>query len=69
MRACLTPSTWRNGDHHFPAEYVADKVALFYGKAMLILRTDEGAGGEIRVEAKAEGLAPARAAVASRPGK
>ena len=33
-----------NGDHHFPAEYVADHVALFYGKAVVVLRSAEGEG-------------------------
>lgn len=35
---------------------VTDRVALFYGKAMLIVRVGEGQGGEIRVTAKSEGL-------------
>jgi len=45
-----------NGDHHFPAEFVADHVTLFYGKAILIVRPTEGKGGSIRVSATGEGL-------------
>jgi beta-galactosidase len=48
-----------NGDHHFPAEFDADRVRLFYGQAMLILRSVEGEAGKIRVEAAGEGLEPA----------
>ncbi len=47
-----------NGDHHFPAEFVADHVTLFYGKAMLVVRTTEDRGGAIRVNATSEGLRP-----------
>ena len=32
-----------NGDHHFPAEFDADHVTLFYGKAMLIAQDRGGA--------------------------
>ena len=56
-----------NGDHHYPAEFVTDHVALFYGKAMLILRTDEGPGGTIRVEAQGGGLRVATVTVRSGP--
>lgn len=56
-----------NGDHHFPAEFVTDHVTLFYGKAMLILRTTEGSGGAIRVQATSEGLPASQVAVRSRP--
>ncbi len=55
-----------NGDHHFPHEFVAKSVPLFYGKAMLILRTDEGRGGAIRVKAGSAGLKPATVTVSSR---
>jgi beta-galactosidase len=55
-----------NGDHHFPHKYVANSVPLFYGKAMLILRTDEGRGGAIRVKATSAGLKPATVTVSSR---
>jgi len=55
-----------NGDHHFPHEFVADSVPLFYGKAMLILRTEEGRGGTIQITAKSPGLKPATVSVSSR---
>lgn len=48
-----------NGDHHFPAEFDTDHVTLFYGKAMLILRSIEGDPGEITVRADSRGLASA----------
>ncbi|HEX6767025.1 MAG TPA: glycoside hydrolase family 2 TIM barrel-domain containing protein, partial [Polyangiaceae bacterium] len=55
-----------NGDHHFPAEFDSNDVALFYGKAMLIVRADEGRGGAIRVKAESTGLVPAETALGSR---
>ena len=58
-----------NGDHHFPAEFVTDHVALFYGKAMLIVRADEGRGGSIQVSAASRGLRGAQEALRSRGGK
>jgi beta-galactosidase len=45
-----------NGDHHFPAEFVANHVTLFYGKAMLVVRAAEGKGGSIRVTATSDRL-------------
>jgi len=45
-----------NGDHHFPAEFVTNRVTLFYGKAMLIVRANEGMPGTIQVTATSEGL-------------
>ena len=45
-----------NGDHHFPAEFVTNRVALFYGKAMLIIRTNDGQPGTIQITANSEGL-------------
>lgn len=45
-----------NGDHHFPAEFAADNVTLFYGKALLVVRTTEGKKGSIRVTASTPGL-------------
>ncbi|HRT10476.1 MAG TPA: glycoside hydrolase family 2 TIM barrel-domain containing protein [Candidatus Paceibacterota bacterium] len=56
-----------NGDHHFPAEFDSDQVSLFYGKAMLIVRTTEGRGGHIRVTAASPGLREATASLRSRP--
>lgn len=58
-----------NGDHHFPAEFVADHVTLFYGKAMLIVRANEGPGGAIRVTATSGALRPAEAALKARPAR
>ena len=54
-----------NGDHHFPAEFVADHVTLFYGKAMLIVRAEEGKGGSIRATATSDGLRAAEAGMRS----
>ncbi len=45
-----------NGDHHFPAEFVSDRVALFYGKAMLIVQTNDDPPGHIRITAASEGM-------------
>jgi beta-galactosidase len=58
-----------NGDHHFPAEFVADHVTLFYGKAMLIVRAAEGKGGSIRVTASSNGLSKDTTVLRSRSGK
>ena len=57
-----------NGDHHFPAEFKADHVTLFYGKAILIVRAAEGKGGSIRVTATSDGLRKAEASLRSRQG-
>lgn len=54
-----------NGDHHFPAEFDAEQVALFYGKAMLIARTQEGPGGTVQIEATSPGLKPAKVSMRS----
>ncbi|MCU0918259.1 MAG: hypothetical protein MUC88_27395 [Planctomycetes bacterium] len=45
---------------------MADYRKLFYGKAMLILRTKEGRGGRIRVTAVSDGLTGAETAVRCR---
>jgi len=58
-----------NGDHHFPAEFDADHVTLFYGKAMLIVRASEGKGAPIRVRAASEGMKAAEASLRSREAK
>ena len=55
-----------NGDHHFPAEFDTNEVTLFYGKAMLIVRADEGKGGAIRLSARSPNLAPAEVALSAR---
>lgn len=48
-----------NGDPLSLEPYVADRRKLFFGKALLILRSDEGPGGPAKVSAEAKGLAPA----------
>lgn len=58
-----------NGDHHYPAEFVADHVTLFYGKAMLIVRAAEAGGGAIKVSATSGGLKAAVTSLKSRPVK
>jgi len=56
-----------NGDHHFPTEFVADHVTLFYGKAMLIVRASEGQGGAIRITATSDGVQDTRVSLQSYP--
>jgi len=56
-----------NGDHHFPQEYQTDTLPLFYGKAVLIVRADEGPGGPIAIEATSEGLEAGKSSVTSAP--
>lgn len=55
-----------NGDHHFPAEFTTNRVSLFYGKAMLVVRTHEGQGGAIQVTASSPGLKSAEVRLRSR---
>jgi beta-galactosidase len=55
-----------NGNPLSLEPFQADYRKLFYGKAMLILRTKEGGVGNIRVTAESEGLTPAEAAVQCR---
>jgi beta-galactosidase len=47
--------------------FQVDHTKLFYGKAMLILRTKEGPGGEIRVQAESDGLTWAQVTIDSQP--
>lgn len=56
-----------NGDPLSMEDYQANKRHLFYGKALLIVRADEGPGGKIAIQAKGEGLAPASANIESGP--
>jgi beta-galactosidase len=56
-----------NGDHHFPAEFVADHVQLFYGKAVVVIRAEEGKGGSIAVTATSGGLREAGVSLKSVP--
>jgi beta-galactosidase len=52
-----------NGNPLSLEPFQADHRKLFYGKAMLILRTQEGQGGTVRVSATGEGFTPAETAV------
>lgn len=56
-----------NGDHHFPAEFQTNRVELFYGKAVVVLRTVEGRPGRIQLRAQADGLAPATTTLVAIP--
>ncbi len=56
-----------NGDQRSYEPFQADHRNLFFGKALLIVRTDEGPGGEVRVTATSDGLKPATATVSSQP--
>jgi beta-galactosidase len=58
-----------NGDHHFPAEFVADHVTLFYGKAMIVVRASEDGGGRIRIAATSDGLHEADVSIHSKADK
>jgi beta-galactosidase len=58
-----------NGDHHFPCEFVASHVPLFYGKAMLIVKTKEGRGGFIEITATSNGLKETKISLESKNGK
>jgi beta-galactosidase len=55
-----------NGNPLSIEPFQADYRKLFYGKAMLILRTREGQTGRIRVTAESDGLAKAEVVVESR---
>jgi hypothetical protein len=54
-----------NGDQVSMDSFVDSKHKLFFGKAMLIVRSREGQAGPIRVTAKAQGLKEATASLAS----
>jgi beta-galactosidase len=45
----------------------ADHRKLFFGKALVIVRTTEGEGGTVRITATSDGLKSAEASLASRP--
>jgi beta-galactosidase len=47
--------------------FQAKERKLFHGKALVILRTKEGPGGDVRLTAESDGLEPATATVISRP--
>jgi len=52
-----------NGNPLSLEPFQADFRKLFFGKAMLILRTKEGPGGKIRIAAESDGLTPAEITV------
>jgi beta-galactosidase len=56
-----------NGDPLSIEDYQANHRKLFYGKALLIVRADEGQGGEVKITAKGEGLEPAAVTIESGP--
>jgi beta-galactosidase len=56
-----------NGNQLSYEPFQADYRQLFFGKAMLIVRTTEGEGGQVRVTAESEGLRPATANLVIRP--
>jgi beta-galactosidase len=56
-----------NGDPMSLEPDQADHRKLFFGKAMLIVRTDEGEGGTLRITATSDGLKSAETSATSRP--
>jgi beta-galactosidase len=56
-----------NGNPMSQEPVVADHRKLFYGKAMLVLRTKAGQGGKVKITATADGLPPATATVECHP--
>jgi len=48
-----------NGDPQSHEEFQTDHCSLFYGKAMLIIRSEKGAKGTINISASSDGLLPA----------
>ena len=55
-----------NGDHRFPEEFVADHVSLFYGKAVVVVRTDDLQDGRIQLSATSPGLQPGKTLLRSK---
>jgi len=58
-----------NGNPLSLEPFQADYRKLFYGKAMLILRTEEGQGGTIRIKAQSDGLTSALITLESQSSK
>jgi beta-galactosidase len=56
-----------NGDQTSYESFQGSQHKLFYGKAMLIVRTKEGQSGKIQVTAGADGLKPGTAALTTAP--
>jgi hypothetical protein len=57
-----------NGNPLSLEAYQAAERKLFFGKAILILRTEEGPGGKVEITASSAGLAPATTSLHSRSG-
>ena len=55
-----------NGNPLSLEPFQSDSLKLFYGKAMLILRTIDGKTGTVRITAQSDGLAPAEVDVQCR---
>src|SRR5262249_53110323 len=56
-----------NGNPMSQEPVVADHRKLFFGQAMLVLRTKASQGGAVNVTATTEGLKPARISVETQP--
>jgi beta-galactosidase len=56
-----------NGNPLSLEPFQASECKLFFGKAMLIVRTASGEGGEIRITVSSDGLAPATVSSRSTP--
>ncbi|MEO0897306.1 MAG: glycoside hydrolase family 2 TIM barrel-domain containing protein [Bacteroidota bacterium] len=56
-----------NGDQRSYASFQSDKVKLFYGKAMVIVRAQEGGSGTINLTFKADGLKSTEAKITLKP--
>ncbi len=56
-----------NGNPLSLEPYQADHRKLFFGKAMLIVKADEGPGGDVKITASSDGLAPVTANIDIRP--
>lgn len=54
-----------NGDPTSMEPFVGDSRRLFHGKAMVILRTQPGAAGDVKLTATSEGVAPVSVTVKS----
>lgn len=52
-----------NGDPLSLEDYLSNKRKLFYGKALVIVRADEGQGGAVTITATGEGLKPATTSI------
>jgi beta-galactosidase len=55
-----------NGDQQSLEPFVANYRKLFYGKAMLIVRSEKGQSGNIEISASADGLKGTKVSISSR---